>query len=520
LNFTYGSYNFVRPTIDISGPLTPDKAVRYRLNAAYERADSFRDFVETESFFVSPVIEWQIGDRTKLTLEYEHQSYNLNFDQGFPLEPEVLKLPRNRFLGEPGFSNGNLSFNSVSYVLEHNFSDTVKFRQGFNYLSSVLSNARQSFSAGLQDDRRTFDRFLSASDEEHSNLTFQNQLSIKFDTGSVKHTLLVGVDYARNLFNYLFAPDLELPIDIFNPQYGGIPTPVEDGEPFGRKIVSNTVGIFAQDFVELLPNLKLLLGGRLDFNRYKREDRVTDEILNEQAVTRFSPRVGIVYQPTNATSLFFNWGNSFSPQFQARSRTNTLFDPQTTQQYEFGIKQDLVKDRLGVTLAFFEVKKQNVLTPDPEDTRFSIQTGEQRSRGIELDITGEILPGWNVIATYAYLDATVTKDNRIPVGDRIFGVPQNSASLWTTYRFLKGNLQGLGFGLGITYLGEQEVSLPNSFTVPAYAKLDAALFYERERYKVALNFKNITGAKYYQLDSYNIDPNAPFTVFATVSVKF
>lgn len=473
IDATYGSYNFVRPTIDFSGPLTSDRSVRYRLNAAYESADSFRDFVRNESFFVSPVIEWNLSDRTKLTLEYEHQAYNLKFDQGLPIEPESLQLPRSRFVGEPGFSNGNVSFNSFTYVLDHAFSDTVKFRHGLNYLTSDLRNARQAFSAGLRDDRRTIDRFFSSSEEEHGNLTIQNQLSFKFNTGSVRHTFLVGVDYARNSCNYLFAPDRELPIDIFNPQYGGIPTLVDGGEPFGRNITSNTVGIFAQNFVELLPNLKLLVGGRLDFNQYKIEDSAINETLNEQSVTRFSPRVGLVYQPSDRTSLFFNWGNGFSPQFQARSRTDELFDPQTTQQIEFGIKQDLIKDRLGATLAFYQIQKQNVLTADPEDSRFSIQTGEQRSRGIELDLAGEISRGWNVIATYAYTDAIVTKDNQIPVGDRIFGVPQHSASLWTTYRFQRGSLRGLGLGIGITYLSEQEADLPNSFTLQTRCHLES-----------------------------------------------
>ncbi|MBD2615617.1 TonB-dependent siderophore receptor [Nostoc punctiforme FACHB-252] len=517
---TYGSYNFLRPTLDISGPLTDDKSVLYRLNVAYESSDSFRDFVEYDSFFISPVVEIKVGDRTKLTFEYEHQKYNFVFDNGFPIEPEVLQLGRNRFLGEPNFANGEVTFNSLTYRLEHEFDDNWKFRQGFNVLSANLNDARQVSPGSLQEDRQTLDRSFYASDEEHENITLQNEISGKFSTGSIRHNVLFGVDLARNLFNYIFAPDLELSINIFNPQYGGTPTPVEGGSPFGRKIVSENVGLFAQNLIELTPNFKVLLGGRLDFNDYSRQDRVSGDILDKQSNTRFSPRVGVIYQPSDTTSLYFNWSNGFSPQFQARSRTTEEFEPQTTQQFEVGVKQNFLDNKLSATLAFFQITKQNVLTPDPVDDLFSIQTGEQRSRGIELDIAGEISPGWKVIVNYAYIDGEVTKDNVIPVGDRLFGVPEHSAGLWTTYELQSGSLQGLGFGAGLYFVGEQEVDLPNTFQLPSYLRADASIFYRRQNYRFAVNFKNISNVKYYEVDGYSIDPAPPFTVLGTVSVEF
>ncbi|MBW4478455.1 MAG: TonB-dependent siderophore receptor [Tolypothrix brevis GSE-NOS-MK-07-07A] len=517
---TYGSYNFLRPTLDISGPVTDDKSVLYRLNVAYESSDSFRDFVEYDSFFISPVVEIKVGDRTKLTLEYERQKYNFVFDNGFPIEPEVLQLPRSRFLGEPNFANGEATFNSFTYNIEHEFSNNWKFRQGFNLLNANLNNARQVSPGSLRDDRQTLDRTFFASDEEHENITLQNEISGKFSTGSIRHNVLFGVDLARNLFNYIFAPDLELSINIFDPQYGGTPTPVENGSAFGRKIVSENVGLFAQNLIELTPNFKVLLGGRLDFNDYSTEDRVSDEILNQQLNTRFSPRVGIIYQPSDATSLYFNWSNGFSPQFQARSRTDEEFEPQTSQQFEVGVKQSFLDNKLSATLAFFQITRQNVLTPDPVDDLFSIQTGEQRSRGIELDIAGEISPGWKVIVNYAYIDGEVTKDNRIPVGDRLFGVPEHSAGLWTTYELQGGSLQGLGFGAGLYFVGEQEVDLPNTFKLPSYLRADASIFYRRQNYRFAVNFKNISNVKYYEVDGFSIDPTAPFTVLGTMSVEF
>ncbi len=143
------------------------------------------------------------------------------------------------------------------------------------------------------------------------------------------------------------------------------------------------------------------------------------------------------------------------------------------EQFEVGVKQDLIQDRLSATLTFYQITKQNVLTPDPVAPTFSIVTGEQKSRGVELDLAGEILPGWNIIAFYAYTDAFVNKDIVIPVGDQLVGAPYNSASLWTTYELQEGNLQGLGFGLGLVYVGDRQVSLPNTFTSPSYLRTDA-----------------------------------------------
>ncbi len=282
------------------------------------------------------------------------------------------------------------------------------------------------------------------------------------------------------------------------------------------------VGIYLQNLVELSPNLKIAAGGRFDVVDSFFKDRPTNTVVNEQTDSRFSPRVGIVYQPSMSTSVYFNWTNSFVPQIFSRSRTNEQFKPEIGEQFEVGLKQNLFDDRLSATLAFYQITRQNVLTPDPVDRdNFSIQTGEQRSRGIELDVAGEIIPGWKIIATYAYTNAEVTEDNNLNlIGDRTAGVPEHSTSLWTTYEFQRGNLQGLGFGLGLIYAAEREVSLPNTFTVPSYLRTDASVFYRRNNYKFGLNFKNLFDVKYYEVDGYSLLPAAPLTVLGTVSVEF
>ena len=154
----------------------------------------------------------------------------------------------------------------------------------------------------------------------------------------------------------------------------------------------------------------------------------------------------------------------------------------------------------------------------------SIATGEQRSRGVDLNLTGEILPGWNIVASYAYIDGEITEDNTIPVGNRLPGVPRHSASLWTTYEIQSGDLQGLGWGLGFNYVGEREANFDNSFQVDGYFLTNAAVFYRRDNWQVQLNVDNLFDIDYVEsvlpIQSESIYPGAPTTVRASVSYTF
>ncbi|NJR65932.1 MAG: TonB-dependent receptor [Leptolyngbyaceae cyanobacterium CRU_2_3] len=189
-----------------------------------------------------------------------------------------------------------------------------------------------------------------------------------------------------------------------------------------------------------------------------------------------TPRVGIVYQPIPEISLYASYSQSFTPNSAATLSGDPL-KPEQGDGYEVGIKAELLDRRLFATLAYFDITKRNVAVTDPINPFFSIATGRQRSRGLELDITGEILPGWNVITSYAYIDAEITEDtNPNLVGSQLPGIPFSSASLWTTYEIQSGEFQGLGFGVGFNFVGERQGGLPNSFRVGSYFVPNASIF--------------------------------------------
>jgi outer membrane receptor protein involved in Fe transport len=230
----------------------------------------------------------------------------------------------------------------------------------------------------------------------------------------------------------------------------------------------------------------------------------------------------LVYQPSKQVALYTSFSRSFV-QEAGFSLDGETFEPTRGTQYEIGVKTDLLENRLSATLAAYYLTKTNVTTPDPIDPDFSIQTGEQRSQGIELDVNGEILPGWNVTAAYAFTDAEVTEDNSIPEGNRLTNVPENQASIWTTYELQQGSLAGLGFGLGLFYVGEREGDLDNSFQLDDYLRTDAALYYRRDHLNAAINFRNLFNVDYFRASDEGdlfLFRGKPFTIVGSISWEF
>lgn len=514
-----GNYDFYRSSLDFSGPLNSDESLLYRLNLAYENADSFRDFVEDEIIFVAPALTYKITEDTTLALDFEYLNFDGTFDRGFLPESVFFEIPINRFLGEPSDSQRINTYRG-SYLLEHRFNENLLLRNAFS--AQVTNSERRNANLGsLEVDGRTLQRDYTAVDDRTLNYSLRTELVGKFNTGLVEHQVLSGLELARDSFNFFFERNPFTAIDIFNPVYGS-PIPTSFDEVFDVKRNTDKLGIYLQDQVTLLPNLKLLIGGRFDSADFESESITNggEPSTSGRQFEAFSPRAGIVYEPVEPISLYASYSRSFNPNIFALSFDGQILDPETATQYEVGVKGEFLDGRLSTTLAAYQIIKTNVATIDLDNPDFSIAVGEVKSRGVELDVIGEILPGWNLTASYAYTDAFVSEDNDLPVGDRLVNVPHNGASLWTTYEIQEGSLQGLGFGAGLFFVGDREATLPNTITIPSYLRTDASVFYQRDNWKVALNIKNLFDIKYYNSDGSNIYPSAPLTVLGSVSVEF
>ena len=513
---TLGTFDFYRPTIDLSGPLTADRRLAYRLNLAYEDAGSFRDFVDTERFFVAPTLAYQFSDNTRLSVEVSHLDDARPIDRGLPVlsNNEIADIPISRFLG--GSEDTQFAETRALLSLNHRFSPNLSLRSAFRYTDSQEEGSQIQISSSSPNDR-IFPLNEFFSDQNFETYTLQNELTAEFDTGPVEHIVLLGLELSRRTRSTDFFNRSAGTIDIFNPTdeftFGEFP-----GFSSADDRLS-TLGVYLQDQISLLDNLILVLGGRFDISR---QDRVRNAIPSTDTdADAFSPRVGLVYQPTPNISLYGNFSRSFTP-VGGLSVNNDPFDPQRGTGYEVGIKTDFLDNRFSSTLAFYNTNLSNILTSDPDNPGFSIQVGEQRSRGIELDVAGEILPGWNLIATYAHTDAEISEDNRFDEGNRLADVPLNSASLWTTYDIQRGLLEGLGFGAGVFFVGDRQGDLANSFEVPSYVRTDAAVYYERNNFRAGLNFLNVFDIRYFEgAQNRNIvNPGASFTALGTISWRF
>lgn len=525
-----GSYGFLEPRVDISGPLNADGTLLYRLNTLYRESDDFRDFDRNqERFFVAPVLAWSIGDQTNLTLELEVLENIQPYDRGLvAIGNGVADIPFDRIFHEPDdfLETDELR---TGYQLEHEFNENWQFRNIFRY-TNIDQFLRAAELESVNEDLGVVNRSTREFDIDEEAYDFQGNLIGEFETGTVKHELLLGFDFRRSSqdldLKQAFAPPFAPPpISIFDPVYGfSLPSSEDIPVLFDGQSQLQQWGFYVQDLVSLSDNFKVLLSGRYDIADQDAVIRATD-FFNASSPTQsddaFSPRVGLVYQPTEQLSVYASFSRSFQP--NDITFGGNLPEPERGTQYEIGAKAELLDGRLSATLALYDLTKTNVSVADPNNPGFSIALGEQENQGIELDIVGEILPGWNVIASYSHIDAEVTEGfSGIPAGGKPANVAENTASFWTTYEIGRGNLQGLGFGIGWFFVGERFGDFGNTFTLDDYVRTDAAIFYRRNNWNAALNFKNLFDIEYIEssIGRLQINPGEPFTVVGSLSVEF
>jgi iron complex outermembrane receptor protein len=529
LELQVGSRSLVRPQIDFSGPLTTDGKLLYRLNALYQYKDTFRDYdSESNRVSIAPTLTWKIGDRTQLTTRLEYIKDSGPADFGLTaFGDRVADIPRSRITNNPDDTIDN-NYLSIGYNLEHQFNDNWTIRNAFRFLSYRYDYSLLALPFEIDDTTGILTRFFADQESDINSYSLQTNAVGKFKTGSIQHTLVVGIDLnktdSRNLTTFGDADS----IDIFNPVYGSEPDPATLPVLFDTQDTTNRLGVYLQDQVALLDNLFILAGIRYDTidQTITNSPSIFDPTGSEQSQTLddFIPRFGILYRPIPQLSLYGSYSRSFLPNTGTTASGDPLA-PERGEGFEVGVKADLIKDRLLATLAYFDITKRNVAVADPINFGASIATGEQHSQGLEFDLSGEILPGWNVIGSWTYNDAEITNDTDLTlISSRLPNIPRHAASLWTTYEIQAGVLQGLGFGAGFNFVGDRQGGLPNSFTVDSYFVANAALFYHRDNWRVALNFKNLFDANYIEAvdasRTRGIYAGEPFTVIGSVSVEF
>lgn len=517
IQFKMGTDNLWQTGFDFSDAIDDAGVWSYRLTGLGRSQDAQQDMVKSSRYAVAPSFSWRPDDKTDFTFLSNFQS---DPDAGYygwlPREGTVVpyvdangnshKLPTDFNEGERD-NKMQRRQQMVGYNFSHAFNDTFTVRQNLRY-DQVKTLYRSVYGFGY-DGAGNIKRNYVRSDEDLNTFTVDTQLQSNFATGDVGHTLLTGVDYSRmrNDIDALYGSADSL--NMQNPQYGN--PNIDVSGPYAKYQVLNRMeqtGLYAQDQMEW-DKWVLTLGGRYDYAKTSTLTRTNgNEAMNHDQ--QFTWRGGVNYLFDNGISPYFSYSESFEPT-SGSTKEGKPFDPSRGKQYETGVKYVPKDMPVVLTAAIYQLTKNKNLTSDPNDSTglYSVQTGEIRSRGLELEAKAAVNENINVTAAYSYNDAEYTEDT-IFKGKRPAEVPRNQASLWTDYTFYDTALSGLTFGAGVRYTGstvsyykyDTTTGKKNdSFNVAGYTVADAMVKYDLARFglpgsSVAVNVNNLFDREY------------------------
>ncbi|SAL23660.1 TonB-dependent siderophore receptor [Caballeronia sordidicola] len=476
LGVEFGNYGHKQATFDFSGPLDADSRYLYRLTGIARAEDGQVNTTRNERIAIAPSFTWRPDDKTSLTLMALYQrdprstSYGSVPPQGSSLPSPFGPLPSDFYDGDAGFERFSRTQESVGYKFERKLDPNWTVRSNGRYFHLGQDYA-SVYGSGLEADNRTLDRYSIGSTDQLNTIALDNQIEGKFSTGSLKHTVLAGFDYQHvagtSALGYGSAPAL----DILAPDYYQA---IPDFARTVTQIRNNQYGLYAQDQMRM-GHVVLTLGAREDWSNTSTRD-VTDNTLIKQSARAFTKRAGLSYVFDSGIAPYASYTESFSPQI-GTDAGGKPFDPERARQYEIGVKFQPANYDALLTLALFDVKRKNLLTPDGNNPNFQSQVGESRSRGVEIEAKANLTDSLNLTASYTYIDAKYLKDNSGLEGKHLASVPANQASAWAYYTQHRGPFAGLSAGAGVRYTG-QTYSYDNDYKLSSFVLVDATLRYD------------------------------------------
>ncbi|HEY0185059.1 MAG TPA: TonB-dependent siderophore receptor [Rhodopila sp.] len=509
-----GSYGRIESGFDLSGPLDADKHWLYRLTGVGFDSGTQVDHTNLSRVSIAPALTWRPDDATTLTIfgNYRHDP-NAGFWNKRPAvgtllpNPNGPQIPDNLFTGDLGFNSLTSTQASIGWAFEHRFDDIWTIRQNFRYqyLGWHFDSVQDDELVGSNLIRDKFQDINSS-----NSITLDNQAEARFDTGPLHHTALAGLEY-QHVFLAERDTDTgdgggneDVPdLNILAPDYHQVIPAYSPGDTYLRTHqATNDVGVYARDQIAI-DQWRVSLGLRQDWSSASTTNFVAGGAQQNQSSGSTTWNAGILYLFPNGIAPYFSYSTSFIPTIGVNAY-GAPFQPTTGQQYEAGVKYQPTFMNALFTASVFDLTEQNVLTPDPVDPNNSVQTGEVRSRGIELQAKANVTRNLEVTASYTYLDAHTTKANDGTVGFQPFGVPRHAASAWANYKFDDPVFAGLSVGGGIRYTGDTR-DQSNTLHVPAYTLFDAAFRYnvgERipplKGMQMDVNVTNLFDKKYIQ----------------------
>ena len=527
LGLTVGSWDSYRVTGDVDQALNDSLAVR--VTGFYEDSDSFRDEVTLERWAINPTLTWRLSDDTQVEVGYEHFEDDRVTDRGVPSYlGRPLRIDEATFFGSAELSPTWAEIDALTARVRHEFSPQVTLvnqTRVANYDKFYQNVFPGAYTAATN--RVAISAYNNLT--ERKNILNQTDLTAKFATGAVQHTLLAGLELGRQETDnyrqtgYFTAVSPTATSDFVtlpNTHYTGPVQFRQSATDADNNSVAKTAALYVQDQIEFSPHWQALLGVRFD--------RFEADLYNRRTATSLSssddlvsPRAGLIYKPTEATSIYASYAISYVPrageQLASLTASNRALDPEKFTNKEVGFKWD-IHDALSFTAAVYQLDRTNVAITDPNNPTQSLLVDGQRVKGLELGLAGNLTEQWQVMAGYAYQDSQVQTPGA-QNGNQLGQVPENSFSLWNRYDFTPR----FGAGLGVIYRDDVFVSSDQAVVLPSFTRVDAAVYYAiTPSLRLQANIENLLDEEYYASahSNTNIMPGTPRALRVGIDWRF
>ncbi len=539
ISFATGSYNTFRITGDFTGPMDEEKTLLYRMNVAYQNAQSFRVLQGGQDIVVAPSISFIPTDRTKVNIDFVYAKSKSRLDRGQPIfgasaGTDLYSTPISFAIGKENDYAHEVNLYTTASI-QHKFSDRFSFNASymkFLYDEDLLEH-RTSNRYAVDADGVEIPTLMEMQTIRRKRKNYNDNITVYFvsdlKTGPIGHKLLAGYDYIQNISpvggsnynaagyrnaandgvistykpenrdDYLIQNNRPVPnvphFDLSNPSYAISEISgyfnVSSNQAVTKYYVS---GVYLQDQISW---------GKLHALLAFRQEYYTD-ILNYQKPNaekveqkKFIPRFGLVYTPIEPVSIYATYSQGYQPQSAGTigdpERFGGPFDPLTSTMYEGGVKTEFLSKLLSINLAVYHIELNNILinANDGQNPDLLRQLGQQQARGVELDVYGQVLPNLSVTANLAINKTFITKsEDEEEVGDILPNAPRNQGGIWAKYTFTMPTLKGIGIGAGANYVSSR-TTFSDILTLPSYVVADVALYYTIDRFKLSANLNNV-----------------------------
>lgn len=567
VDLTIGSYGTIRSTLDFTGPLEKSKSLLYRLNLGYENSQSFRDLQGNKSYVIAPTISYVPNEKTRVNLELVFTNTNSKLDRGQPIfgvkkgqSADLRTTPINFAIGASNDYNKNINLTVMS-SLSHQFSDKVGVNMAYmkhiwdeDLLEHRTANKFAQDKTGKAIPTLV-EMQISRREQKVYSDNFNVYFNVDFNLGKLKNKVVFGYDLSAfevsrnggwnrargyrlkngktankfdvNKISDYVTDDKGNPVpnvphfDLENPKY--LVANLNDYIFQNREITPlhfMTNGIYLMNQMSY-GNFILNLGIRQEWYLDKTNYNLKNEVVTRQH--KLLKRVGAIYKASKNVNVYTSYIEGFEVQTNAYLGTTAYggpFAPMSSKMFEGGLKTEWLNGKLNASVAYFNIHQKNVLTDDPNDSNeLKKQGANQRSQGVELEVTGRILPNWQINAGYSFIDANLKENGE---KYRKENTPKHSFNFWTRYDVTRGALQNFGIGIGGNYVGEKIAWIDRSLTVPSYMVVDAAVYYKLKKVQLAVNVGNVFNKTYWlgAFDYTRLFPGTPRNVMFNIKYSF